>query len=362
MKQRLKQRCKENITPERLVNGTDSRVVLGSWAKGRSSSSQLNGVYRSCLGWLVLGQKTLSQFWVPSKENPSDDPSRLAPLRPPDASARSRVEALLRPERTLSSKGESGTHSERAMAKEVFAGCAGLSQALGRAGLGVDTPLEAYPAKNKYVPAHDVENPHVYANLRRQIRSGCFFYIHFGLPCKSWSQLQRMNGGTRRKSTPAGDGSNPHEERANILARRIALLCRDQHKCGNYFSVENPRGSYLWDFESIAALGRISYEVDFDQCMYGLLPPHLTDESKTYIRKSTRLLTNMVELKSLSKACDHCHKHYTCLGSVRVRGQTIQVSAAAGRYPSRLCRAWAASVAEAAGRRLHRRAVPREGP
>ena len=37
-------------TPLRLANGTDSWVFLGSWAKGRSFSLQLNGLLRTCIG------------------------------------------------------------------------------------------------------------------------------------------------------------------------------------------------------------------------------------------------------------------------------------------------------------------------
>ena len=98
VKRVLKDRCAEGLGSERLVNGTGSQVVLGAWAKGRSSSTRLNGVQRASLGWGILGRKRLVQFWLESEENPSDDPSRFKPLRKPETPT-PQTEALIRPER-----------------------------------------------------------------------------------------------------------------------------------------------------------------------------------------------------------------------------------------------------------------------
>ena len=75
--------CRMDPMPFRRVNGTDSNVCLGAWAKGRSSSFQLNGSMRKTVGWQVLGNKCLVNFRVDTKLSPSGDPSRDVPLRAP---------------------------------------------------------------------------------------------------------------------------------------------------------------------------------------------------------------------------------------------------------------------------------------
>ena len=67
----------------RRVCGVDSRVAVGAWAKGRSSSRQINRVFRSSLGWSVLGRIRLCPIWIGTESNPSDDPSRDVRLPKP---------------------------------------------------------------------------------------------------------------------------------------------------------------------------------------------------------------------------------------------------------------------------------------
>ena len=65
----------------RGVNLSDSRVVIGAWAKGRSSSRQVNRILKSCLGYSLAGRVRISNVWVGAKANPADDPTRFVPLR-----------------------------------------------------------------------------------------------------------------------------------------------------------------------------------------------------------------------------------------------------------------------------------------
>ncbi len=60
----------------RAVLLVDSRVAIGAFCKGRSSSRQLNRILRSMIGWSIAGEKSLHLIWVQSKSNPSDHPSR----------------------------------------------------------------------------------------------------------------------------------------------------------------------------------------------------------------------------------------------------------------------------------------------
>ena len=71
-------------TCERLVNICDSRVTVGAWARGRSSSIQVNGILRRSTCWRILSRKSLGNVFAISGDNPSDDPSRDVPLRAPE--------------------------------------------------------------------------------------------------------------------------------------------------------------------------------------------------------------------------------------------------------------------------------------
>ena len=59
----------------RIVNLCDSRVALGAFAKGRSSSKALNQILRSCLVWSLAGSKLLVNLWIHTGSNPADYPS-----------------------------------------------------------------------------------------------------------------------------------------------------------------------------------------------------------------------------------------------------------------------------------------------
>lgn len=83
LKAELKDLVTLDTTPQRAVVLVDSRVVVGAFSKGRSSSRQLNRILRSMLGWMVAGQKSLHLVWVQSCANPSDFPSRNKPIPDP---------------------------------------------------------------------------------------------------------------------------------------------------------------------------------------------------------------------------------------------------------------------------------------
>jgi hypothetical protein len=61
---------------------TDSRVALGAWAKGRSSTRRLKRVLRCTLGHLLLGKLRVACIWISTHTNPADHPSRFRPLPP----------------------------------------------------------------------------------------------------------------------------------------------------------------------------------------------------------------------------------------------------------------------------------------
>ena len=60
----------------------DSRVCVGSWGKGRSSSRRLNGIWRSCMGYMVAGRMSIGLIWISTHSNTADCPTRDNPLPP----------------------------------------------------------------------------------------------------------------------------------------------------------------------------------------------------------------------------------------------------------------------------------------
>ena len=109
------------------------------------------------------------------------------------------------------------------------------------------------------------------ARLETLIVAGVFFYFHFGTLCGSFSTVNNLNGGTRTRSRPEGDGPVEREVIGNVLAFAIARLCSLLIGTGAYFSIENLASSRLWWLVCISNLD--GFYVDFSQCMYGLVPP-----------------------------------------------------------------------------------------
>jgi hypothetical protein len=339
----LKKRAELCQKPERIVMGTDSRVVLGAWAKGRSSSCRLNSILRSCLGWCILGRKKLCQFWLESAENPSDDPSRFTQLRmPPQRTGFG--SHLLRPE-PCSRGGLDGCGQ---LCLEVFAGKGRLSASLLGRGLETDVPLEAFPQKGTYRREHDIMNDYVFDDLVEKIEAGVYCYVHFAVPCSSWSALQNLNSGSRTVRQPEGSGTVPSEIHANCLVKRVVRLCFLLVQHGAFFSIENPKSSKLWHFQPMVALAEGHHFVTFDQCMHGLVDPRdCRDKAKVArVRKSTSLLTNMHSLRKLESRCDGRHEHIRCWGTAKIDNKWRSLAQWAGAYPEVLTRRWAKLVEE----------------
>ena len=85
IKNEVRQLVHDGVENTRVVNLSDSRVCVGAWAKGRSSSHKLNHLLRSCMGLLLGGRIRLVNIWVDTHSNPSDAPSRFRPMEPPRA-------------------------------------------------------------------------------------------------------------------------------------------------------------------------------------------------------------------------------------------------------------------------------------
>ena len=297
---------------------------------------------RSSLAWATMSGRDILFFWLATDENHADAPSRNRDLAPPPPSSE-RSRRLLRPQRPRGFPGLPSATSDGCLGLEVRAGGGGLSRALEDAGLAMAVPIDVGNQEGPKQPHMDLENADVVAALLDQIADGCFKYIHFAVPCASWSTIQRMNGGSRRTGKPQGDERDPEECRANGLAEAVALLIEAQVGAGGYFSVENPNSSHLWDFPRMKKALRGHYAAVFDQRQYGL---HIRpDNGPTLIlKKRTRLVSNLAELSALSVDCPGGHVHSRCLGSARIGGRRQDLARAAGAHPPGLCKRWAGLV------------------
>jgi hypothetical protein len=351
----LRNLVRSGFKREQLVILTDSRVVLGALGKGRSSSTRLNAILRSMLGWQVLLGVDLAVCWISTTENIADDPSRDVPLRPPVLPSSPEAARLIRPEITGSRyKAKPGAGAIFSVL-EVFSGCGRLSLALQNCGFMVAPAMDAFPQKGTYVAEHDILNDVAYFSLWSQIKAGHFHYVHFGIPCTSWSCFQRLNpNSTRTFNSPGGVRPSIKEKEANELVRRVVRLCLELGAAGNYWSVENPRSSLVWRFRAVRPLLEKSFQIDFDQCMFGLSPAAWDKKvsPRVRIKKATRIQTNLAELKSLARGCDLQHEHVRCGGKARTADGSVDVSSLAGQYPESLCKEWARCVHHGLAARL----------
>eukprot|EP00973_Karenia_brevis_P015336 2098352-Karenia_brevis.AAC.1 len=84
--------------------------------------------------------------------------------------------------------------------------------------------------------------------LLRGIASYCYSWVHMGPPCTSFSSWYRMKSKkcSRTKTNPTGNELVMGEIIGNELGRfcvRVAMLCL---QVGVHFTIENPRGSWIW--------------------------------------------------------------------------------------------------------------------
>lgn len=240
---------------------------------GRTGGAVLNGQYRKLVGWAILGRKLLDNLYVRSALNASDDPSRHVALRAPKPAPRWLAKHL-KFEPPLISIHWTVPFGLR-LVVEAFAGHAGFTRGCIRAGLQCGPPLEAYPGKCKVaVSDSDLENPEVVSRLVSMITCGMIWFMHFGIPCRTWGTLARLKY-SRTRANPAGNGTNEEELRGNRQAEIVCMLCKLLHATGGHYSIENPMGSTLLWFDKVLELrdSTKAFIISLDQCTYGLQLP-----------------------------------------------------------------------------------------
>jgi len=395
VKRELQHRVNEGRGKCRACNLCDSRVVVGAYAKGRSSSRVLNHKLRTCLAWSLTGDVALTNIWVATDCNPADYPSRNKPIPPPKKddqdpllsedqlrqvqvhrtpgtlelfereSMRSGEDPLLL--KNFQSDGcesSQGTDVQTLAVKaaepaptaenpkhawtfrEVFAGKARMSTAMRKVhGIVVETPIDFKKGK-RYNQKHNILNDACFDFLLEEARKPRQWW-HFGLPCCSFSILQHSNGGTRRRHCPAGLGTLQREIEGNEILRRTMQLIRVLEDNNNHWSLENPHSSYVWWMPDMRnhLQSKHMHSVSFDQCAYGL---RLMGEQNRYgpCKKHTRFVGNFKQIVELERKCSCKQTHVHAVGGVRTRHGWKRRSELAGHYPAALAKQYSLIVSQ----------------
>ena len=175
------------------------------------------------------------------------------------------------------------------------------------------------------------------------IRDPRCIYVHFAPPCGTSSRarfIQRKGRYNppivRTDAYPDGLPDLPAElklrvDTANHLYDLTQQLCRECHKTGVLFSIENPARSFMWDTKHFKQfLAEIPhFQTRFHHCQFG-----------SSRRKFTLLIHNIACLQTLECRCDDSHPHESW-------GQTSSgwATSLETAYPWALCRAIATQVA-----------------
>lgn len=255
---------------------------------------------------------------------------------------------------------------------ELCAGSAGLTaelRSIGFDAVGIDHTKNRHACKAPCVLL-DLSTEHGQQICLLAINSGRLFYLHAGVPCGTASKAREKKVPAHLKAQGAPEPKPlrslehplgfPHlrglDAEKVLQANAIYLFV---FKCiemcsskGIFWSIENPRGSYLWAIPGFAELITLAskmakptgnpkvdcFIVDFQSCNHGGKRD-----------KWTRLLTNMKELCALAGACTGDHAHLPW--GVSLVGASWQFATASeAAYPQQLCRSMARYVEQAASR------------
>ena len=158
-------------------------------------------------------------------------------------------------------------------ALELFAGCAAWSKAMCEFGFTV----HAYDVV--WGSGGNVLSPKVFQKLLCSIKRKCFCYVHFGMPCDSWSLARKWDGGPRplRDNTTFLYGyddllpfENQKVETGNNLLKATVALAQTCMRSQTPGSIENPLASRAWltkEMKLLMSLGAVFQHVDY--CQYG---------------------------------------------------------------------------------------------
>ena len=158
-------------------------------------------------------------------------------------------------------------------ALELFAVSARLSKALSK----LNWHVEAWDIN--FSSACDLSKVSIVNNLIDRIKSGAIHFVHFGLPCNTWSRARRNDG---RGPGPLRDDAAflmgfPHlsavdlhkVKLGNVLLLHTVRLIRACQQAQVCWTLENPKTSRVWLTRQLRRLKNCHFtHVDF--CQYNL--------------------------------------------------------------------------------------------
>ena len=227
---------------------------------------------------------------------------------------------------------------------EIFAGEAGLSQAVQAESIPIFPPIEI--EVNHFVfESVDLLDPAVLSHVQFLISQGWVLGIHFGTPCSSFSLARKNDGGPpplRSQTALWGFSSLAGKDLEKVkmgnrfleVTVQLAALCYDH---GIPWSIENPAGSFLWSMPpmvNLAARSQVKRH-ELDMCRFG--SPHM---------KPTAIVGTF-HLSALALKCDRGrrpHVHELLTGTIVVDGVKKFRTRLAQVYPTKLCQRWASEI------------------
>ena len=167
---------------------------------------------------------------------------------------------------------------------EIFAGTARLTTAVSKLG-GATAP----PIDHNFGSHHDLRRRATQLAVLSWLKAGGIRVVHLGTPCTVFSRARHNLRNLERAR---------ERERVSLelawFSAEVIKICKDY---GIYWSLENPRGSRLFQLPILAEQLVDACVVDFDFCQYG--------ES---FKKPTRIITSLGTLSKLQRLCNH-RKH-----------------------------------------------------
>ena len=226
---------------------------------------------------------------------------------------------------------------------ELFAGQAGLTEAVFLQGVPVLPPVEITPSALVTTP-QDIVDVDFWILLMDIIALGIVFFLHCGTPCNTFTSARKDDGGPpplRSAEAPMGLCNLTESDQllvflGNLFLVRTVEACALVFDLGGDFSIENPLLSLMWQTELIAQLTCHcrAFALDLDQCAFG-----------TPWKKPTRLLCSTDLLDAVAVPCPGHSSHEPLKGRVWDAAQQRYVfqTKKAQVYPLALC----ATIAQA---------------
>ena len=162
------------------------------------------------------------------------------------------------------------------LSAEFFARTAALTQALLKRGLPCLEPLDRVASGLVRKPT-DLRADHVYDTVLAALCSWRLGFVHFSPPVS----LVASPGLVYRKRQSSAQEKGRQED----IAMRVAALIGAANQSGATWTLEAPKGAWIWSNSSIVAIRRLDrvYTCIWDMCAYGSAhkrPSQLLSNSK----------------------------------------------------------------------------------